>query len=370
MFIPAFLAAEAPADDAQALVAKYAAMVKGYSARVKAAEAQKKRLPLEETPTYLSVRIAQETRPEVRQVLVMARHFMFQSLEADLGKLPDKLVGFASTVSTSSMLELCGQIAPDSPALDLVAAVDPSFMGWIAWHRSGGGYVNQAEAAAAAKAFAFYDQVFEKHPSRQVKLMALESKIELYSRPRMLEEVKKGVAQLEAFEPASPAVPRWKKWLVTVAEEEKTAPKPGNAVPAFQVEDLDHPGTSISPATFKGKYWILDFWATWCSPCKGELPFVHKAYAKFHPAGLEILSVSSDLKAEDIAKFRKDPQHPMPWHHAFPKGQAKDALHRLFQVRGIPHVLLISPKGKILAMGDDLRKDNLERTLEKYLKTK
>ncbi|BDU71881.1 TlpA family protein disulfide reductase [Mesoterricola silvestris] len=370
LLLPAMLVAQAPAEDTSALVATYTAVVKNYAAHLKEGKAAKTRLPMDATPEGLSVLIAHETRPGVRQLLLQARYFMLRSQAAESGKLPDNLANFQFTLTTSSMLELAGQMTPDSPALDLVAAVDPEFLGWIAWHASGGGYVKQTEAQAATKAFAFFDQVFEKHPSRAVKLLALESSIELSSRPRMIAEVRKGVARLQAFEPASPAIAKWNAWLVKAEVEDKIAPKAGNPMPAFKVTELGKGGKVLGPATFKGKYWILDFWATWCGPCKGELPFVHKAYAKYHDAGLEILSVSSDKKVGDIAAFRRNPATPMPWHHAFPEGKEREALMNLFQVRGIPHVILVGPDGKIITVNDGLRGEDLDRTLGKLLKTK
>ena len=364
------LLAQAPGEDTRALVAKYAAIVKNYPSQLKEAKAGKIHLSLEGTPEGISVMIAHETRPGVRQLLLQARYFMLRSQAVEAGKLPENLANFSFTVSQCSMLELAGQLTPDSPALDLVAEVDPQFLGWIAWHASGGGFTKQTEAAAAAKAFAFYDQVFEKHPTRAVKLLALEGSIELHSRPRMIPEVRSDLARLQAFEPGSPSIAKWNAWLAKAEVEDKVAPKAGNPLPAFKVAELGKPGTVLTPASFKGKYWILDFWATWCGPCKGELPFVHKAYAKYHPAGLEILSVSSDKKAGDITAFRKNAATPMPWHHAFPEGKEREALMDLFQVRGIPHVILVSPDGKIITVNEGLRGEELDKTLGKFLKTK
>ncbi len=370
LLFPAMLVAQAPAGDNQALAAQYAAVVKNYTAHLKEGKAAKTRLPLDGTPEGLSVLLAHETRPGVRQIMLQARYFMLRSQAEETGKLPENLANFQFTLITSSMLELAGQMSPDSPALDLVAALDPEFLGWIAWHASGGGFAKQTEAQAATKAFAFLDQVFEKHPTRTVKLLALESSIELSSRPRMIADVRKGLARLQAFEPASPSIAKWNAWIAKAEVEDKVAPKAGNPMPAFKVTELGKPGTVLTPASFKGKYWILDFWATWCGPCKGELPFVHKAYAKYHPAGLEILSVSSDKKAGDIATFRKNPATPMPWHHAFPEGKEREALMNLFQVRGIPHVILVGPDGKIITVNEGMRGEELDRTLGKLLKTK
>ena len=368
--IPGIVSAQTPTQDAQALVAKYLPIIRNYAAMLKESADHKTRLPLDVFPESLSVMIARESRPEVRQVLLMARCFMFEALPVAYDQLPEDAADYTSHIRTSSLVELSGQITPASPALDLVAALHPDLMSYFAWHHSGGGYVAQSSNEAATKALAFCDEIFAQHPNRQVRVMALACKLDLNSGPRDLEAMKVGLARLVAFEPQAPEVAKWKTWLEQAYLEDKAAPKVGGVLPNFQVEDLDHPGITLAPASFKGKYWILDFWATWCGPCKGELPFVHKAYAKYHPAGLEILSISSDKKAEEIAAFRRNPEHPMPWHHALPLGKVRDNLMTLFQVRGIPHVLLVGPDGRILAQDEDLRGKALEATLGQYLGAK
>ncbi|MBI1751227.1 MAG: TlpA family protein disulfide reductase [Acidobacteria bacterium] len=368
ILIPAFLALpglamQAPQEDAHALVVKYTALIKDYP-RLRA---EKKRVPNEANLESVYARLARETNPEARQVLLVARQFLLKARVPKPQGLPEDVRGLVSSLDTSLELEMAAQIPPDSPALELVQAVEPDFLADIAWHASGGGYVNQKESEAARKAFAYLEQIFEKHPSREVKALALATGANLYSRPRMLTETKAYVDRLEAFAPGHPAVAKWREWLKQAAKEDLVAPKVGNPVPHFKVEDLDKARHEITPATFKGKYWIMDFWASWCGPCKAELPNLHKAFAKYKSRGLEVLSLSWDKNARDIAAFRKDPQHLMPWHHAFPQGELAKTLNAAFQVRGIPHVLLIGPDGKILATTEALRGEALEQTLEKYL---
>jgi thiol-disulfide isomerase/thioredoxin len=138
-------------------------------------------------------------------------------------------------------------------------------------------------------------------------------------------------------------------------------------VPAFRVADLNDATTSYSPASFKGMYLLLDFWGTWCGPCRAEMPKLHEAFATFHPRGFEVLSRSFDLKTTDIAPYRKDAAHPMPWHHAFVEKGFQSDLAKAFAVTGIPKPILMGPDGKIVAMGESLRAGELERTLERFL---
>ncbi len=360
--LPAITAA-APAEDAHALVAKYATLLKDLP-RLKA---EKKPLPKEALLDLVYARLVRETQPEIRQILLVARQFLLEAKIPNSKAIPEDVRDLLSSIDNSFGLELAAQVPPDSPALELVAAVKPDYLCFIAWHASGGGFVPQKEAEAAQRAFAYLEQVFEKNPSREVRIQALLAGADLNSRPRLVPATKAYVDRLEAFAPGHPAIAKWREWLIQAAKDDLVAPKVGNQIPAFKVKDFDKANLEITPATFKGKYWLLDFWATWCGPCRAELPNLHKAFAKYQGRGLEVLSLSWDKKAQDITTFRKDPGHPMPWRHAFPQGELAKALNATFQVRGIPHVLLVGPDGKILATTEDLRGDKLDQTLEKYL---
>ncbi len=140
----------------------------------------------------------------------------------------------------------------------------------------------------------------------------------------------------------------------------------GHKIPAFNVKNLDT-GQEITNETLKGKYVLLDFWATWCAPCVSEMPNLHQAYEKFKDRNFTILSFSFDRKIEDVKKFRKG-QWKMPWLNAFLDKTIRDKIAQAFEVSGIPKPILIDPEGKIIAMEADLRGQNLEKTLNKFLK--
>jgi len=109
---------------------------------------------------------------------------------------------------------------------------------------------------------------------------------------------------------------------------------------------------------------LLDFWATWCGPCIGEMENLHKAYEKYKSKKFEILSLSLDQKPDDVVKFRKD-TWKMPWLHAFVTDDQD--LTNAFEVVAIPRPLLLDGSGKIVAMEGDLRGSQLDATLAKYL---
>jgi thiol-disulfide isomerase/thioredoxin len=138
----------------------------------------------------------------------------------------------------------------------------------------------------------------------------------------------------------------------------------GKAVPAFRVKSLEDTTKVFTNDTFKGKVYLIDFWATWCGPCVGEMEQIHKAYEKFKSKNFQILSLSLDQKPGDVTKFRGD-KWKMPWLHTFVTEDT--ALTNAFEVIAIPRPLLVDGSGTIVAMESELRGEQLEKTLAKFL---
>jgi len=136
-------------------------------------------------------------------------------------------------------------------------------------------------------------------------------------------------------------------------------------VPVFSVKLLGS-GETVSNQSLLGKYYLLDFWATWCGRCRKEMSFLHDAYEKYHEKGFEILSLSLDDKPADVDKFRNG-QWKMPWLHSFVEEGFDSQLMRDFEAKGLPKMIFIGPDGKIIASDWDLQAQNLEKTISKYL---
>ncbi|MBI4912774.1 MAG: TlpA family protein disulfide reductase [Acidobacteria bacterium] len=209
---------------------------------------------------------------------------------------------------------------------------------------------------------AYLLEAMEKNPAPEVRRAALFAWF--LDRLEWGEEAawKPALAKLEKEHAGSREAQNARRWVDSAA---RTAP--GKPAPPFAIPALGDPSTSYTPAAFKGKVLLVDFWATWCPPCRAELPAVHKAYARFKDRGFEILSLSFDRKAEDIAPFRAKPETPMPWKHAFVEGGFQSELAKAYGVMGIPKPVLLGPDGRILAVESDLRGEKLEKTLEKFL---
>lgn len=141
----------------------------------------------------------------------------------------------------------------------------------------------------------------------------------------------------------------------------------GKQLPSFSLVNVDKTNAKIDNNSIRGKYYLVDVWATWCGPCVGEMEFLQNANKKFSGKKFGMLSISIDEKIEDIGKFRKA-KWKMPWLHAFSQGVWKSEIVNTFEVASVPYPILIDPSGKILEMGSSLRGEQLEKTLLKYLK--
>ena len=124
----------------------------------------------------------------------------------------------------------------------------------------------------------------------------------------------------------------------------------GQKAPAFRAKTID--GKTVNfPADYKGKVVLLDFWATWCGPCRNELPKVAAAYQEFHAKGFDIVSVSLDMPRQgpEVVQFIKEQN--MSWPQIYDGGYWKAAVASLYGVHAIPcPVLVDGDTGTVIAV--------------------
>jgi thiol-disulfide isomerase/thioredoxin len=136
----------------------------------------------------------------------------------------------------------------------------------------------------------------------------------------------------------------------------------GGPAPAFEAPTFD--GKTLKMADYRGKYVLIDFWATWCGPCIAEMKHLEKIHqATVKEGRLVIISMSTDDRMDEPAKFLQ--ARKLPWLQAWAGDLSPAPAHRIFEVRGIPSVWLIDPEGKIVAR--DMYGEKIDEVLAKAM---
>ena len=330
------LQAPAPVNDAQAVLdaarTKAKSVMEARTAHMQAGKNTKDfRGDCTKELADLEARLALEKRPEVREALLVSKlyHLQLAKVEApttylDLIQKEVPPTAAAWRLEPSLILQLADEAAP----------------GW-------GPYLTQARA---------------KHPDPAIRSLLL---FEFFWERLDAKDEVAWKASYDILQSQFADTRQAKQAKELLDAEAKTGI--GRPAPAFSLMALGDAKTTYTLDSFKGRYVLLDFWATWCPPCRAEMPLMHAAWAKFKAKPFDILSLSFDRKVEHIAPYRAQAATPMPWKHAFIEGGFQNPLSEAYGVKGIPKPLLLGPDGKIVASGSELRGANLEKTLEKFL---
>jgi len=274
--------------------------------------------------------LAKENIKEVREMLFidyLKRWFMIK---------PDPL---DSTICASAINE----VKPNSPFWSL-----------------GGELINYAiwSTKNENKYIDYLDEAVKTTKDPNVKAELLYSRIMDNSRDNKNEEM---ILLIEKLKKECPNT-----YKAKTVESEFLNTAVGKAIPDYSFISIDNPKQTFTKSNMLGKIYLIDFWGTWCTPCVAEMSKLHIVYDKYKSKGLEIISVAADEKSNVIA-FRKN-KWSMPWlNTVLLKNKKSDELLKLFGVYSYPSAFLVSTQGIILARNEDLRGENLENTIKKYL---
>ena len=113
----------------------------------------------------------------------------------------------------------------------------------------------------------------------------------------------------------------------------------GARAPDFALKDLQ--GKTVRLADQKGQVVLIDFWATWCRPCKKELPLIQRAYDRYKEKGLVVLTINTDLRREIVPYYMSENGY------TFPVLFADGKIQLAYNVRGIPALFIIDENGSV-----------------------
>lgn len=152
--------------------------------------------------------------------------------------------------------------------------------------------------------------------------------------------------------------------LVSTKLENKSKLDIGKIAPNFTLQSVN--GKDISLNSIRDKIIIIDFWASWCAPCRAENPNLKDIYNKYHSKGLEIISISLDKSRMAWTKAIK--QDELPWIHLSDLMGEQSPVSKNYNINGIPFTLVLDKDKKILAK--NLKGLELKETISKFLKDK
>jgi thiol-disulfide isomerase/thioredoxin len=135
----------------------------------------------------------------------------------------------------------------------------------------------------------------------------------------------------------------------------------------FEFNDID--GVPVDLADYAGKALLIDFWATWCRPCRSEMPNIVRNYRKYHDQGFDIISISFDYESRmPIDSFRVwIEENGMEWRHIYDGKDWDSEVGSKFFISSIPAPFMVGRDGKLIASGEDCYGVKLSETIERAL---
>lgn len=214
------------------------------------------------------------------------------------------------------------------------------------------------EAVFVKESYTVHLQFAKKHKNTYAGLTSL---AHVAAQPEMADDVKElyqSVPDKFKSSPIGKGIP------ASVASTESTQ----LGAMAVDIVENNPEGKPIKLSDYKGKYVLIDFWASWCGPCREENPNLVKTYQQFKDKGFEIFGVSLDTPGDHQKWVNAITNDQLTWPQVSDLKGWENAAAKIYGVRGIPASFLIDPAGKIIAK--DLRGTALTTELEKIFKGK
>ena len=196
-----------------------------------------------------------------------------------------------------------------------------------------------------------YGAYLKKNPNSPIAMIAMQSYAGWDINADKLEPI---------FNSFSSTVKNYPSAIAFKADLE-TAKKTGIGKIAMDFTQNDTLGNPVTMSSFRGKYLLIDFWASWCGPCRAENPNVVKVFNRFKDKGFHILGVSLDREGQKDKWLKAIHDDKLEWTHVSDLKFWDNAVSKQYGIKAIPQNLLLDPTGKII--GKNLRGEDLDKKL-------
>jgi peroxiredoxin len=183
-----------------------------------------------------------------------------------------------------------------------------------------------------------------------------------YTRDIEPEKIETAIGGLTKRFPTNQAIATIVAQYKQLIAQNKSLPKIGGIAPEITMADTS--GKAFSLSMLRGKYVLVDFWASWCGPCREENPNVVNAYQEFKNKNFNVLGVSLDKQKAEWTKAIEEDH--LTWYHISDLKYWNSAAVAPYGIEGIPYNVLLDPQGKIIAM--NLRGNDLQIKLRELIK--